>query len=72
MPADGLPFKIAVGDVESPVDKRGETQAGASAEFEQTYAPLDAVAEGHETDAGELRKQAGPFGHLPPRQRLAE
>lgn len=72
MPADRLPLEFAVGDVESAINQRGETQAGAGAEFEQTHAPLDAVGERHETDASELRQRAGPFGNLPARQRPAE
>ena len=72
MPADRLPLEIAVGDVERPIDQRGETQASAGAEFEHTHAALNAVTERHQADAGELRQQTGPFGDLPPRQRLAE
>ena len=54
MPADCHAAIIAVGNVESAVDENREAQAAAGAEFEHSDAPLDAIAESHQSDAGEL------------------
>jgi hypothetical protein len=83
VPADRAAAVLALGDVHRAVDQNGEAQARAGAEFQLPYAALDAVAQGREADAGELRQRTGMFGQraaaqtpsiqlrhaLPPRQR---
>ena len=58
MPADGAALVLAVGDVEGAVDQHREAQAGAGAELEKPDAPLDAVAERHQPDAGDLGERS--------------
>ena len=71
VPADRLTVELAIGDVERAVDEQREAQARPGAELEHAHAALDAVAEGHKPDAGDLRQRAHPLGYVSPREAAA-
>ncbi len=71
MPTDRLAAELAIGDVERAIDQHGETQPGAGAKLQHPHASLDAVGEGHQAHAGELRQQAGALVDVALRQPLA-
>ena len=59
VPADRHAAIVAIGNVEATVDKDGEAKSGAAAELQHPHAALDAVAQRHEPDPGELGQGTG-------------
>jgi len=57
-PAEGAPGNLTPSDVEGAVHHDVEGEARTGAELEHTNAPLCAVAEGDEPDAGHLLEPA--------------
>ncbi len=59
MPADSAAVMFAIGDIHGAIDHDGEAQTRAGAEFEHAHAAFQAVPQGHQAHAGELRQLPG-------------
>ncbi|MNR13027.1 hypothetical protein D3C85_1294090 [compost metagenome] len=71
VPTHGAAAVLALGDVHGPVDQDREAQPGPGAKLQLAHAPFDAVAQGHQPHARELRQGAGAFSQGATTHRLA-